>query len=239
MGIPSPRARARPYHHGDLPQALLSEAERILERDGLQGLTLRAIARAAGVSHTAPQNHFGDLTGLLSELAALGFRRFAGQLDAAAQTAGGDRATRNRSTARAYLAFARRHPGLFTLMFRSERLDPQRPALRAAIAAARAALAATSAPPTRAAAPRHLVGAGAARWSLVHGFAVLLVEGRFDGMMQMVPGGLSPDALFEAMLDCTRIAPPESAADPDRPGDARSAAAPSPSPGPKRRKTRA
>ncbi len=64
-----------PYHHGDLHEALLQAAERVLERDGLAGLTLRAVAREAGVSHAAPTHHFGDLTGLLSELAAIGFRQ--------------------------------------------------------------------------------------------------------------------------------------------------------------------
>src|ERR1700710_2089607 len=65
-----------PYHHGDLHEALLQAAERVLERDGIAGLTLRAVAREAGVSYAAPTHHFGDLTGLLSELAAIGFRRF-------------------------------------------------------------------------------------------------------------------------------------------------------------------
>ena len=55
---------------------LLKAAERVLERDGLAGLTLRAVAREAGVSHAAPTHHFGDLTGLVSELAAIGFRQF-------------------------------------------------------------------------------------------------------------------------------------------------------------------
>jgi AcrR family transcriptional regulator len=59
-----------PYHHGDLHDALLKAAETVLERDGLAGLTLRAVARQAGVSHAAPTHHFGDLTGLVSELAA-------------------------------------------------------------------------------------------------------------------------------------------------------------------------
>src|SRR4051812_35887744 len=67
---------ATPYHHGALRDALLEAAERVLERDGLAGLTLRAVAREAGVSHAAPTHHFGDLTGLLSELAAIGFARF-------------------------------------------------------------------------------------------------------------------------------------------------------------------
>ncbi|HEY0912120.1 MAG TPA: TetR family transcriptional regulator, partial [Bradyrhizobium sp.] len=56
-----------PYHHGALRDALLQAAERVLERDGLSGLTLRAVAREAGVSHAAPTHHFGDLTGLVSE----------------------------------------------------------------------------------------------------------------------------------------------------------------------------
>src|SRR3954452_14776836 len=65
-----------PYHHGDLHEALLQAAERVLERDGLAGLTLRAVAREAGVSHAAPTPHFGDLTVLLGDLAAIGFRSF-------------------------------------------------------------------------------------------------------------------------------------------------------------------
>src|ERR1700743_416623 len=67
---------ASPYHHGALRDALLEAAERVLERDGLSGLTLRAVAREAGVSHAAPTHHFGDLTGLVSKLAAIGFRQF-------------------------------------------------------------------------------------------------------------------------------------------------------------------
>src|SRR6266568_6229969 len=65
-----------PYHHGALRDALLKAAETVLERDGLAGLTLRAVAREAGVSHAAPTHHFADLTGLVSELAAIGFRQF-------------------------------------------------------------------------------------------------------------------------------------------------------------------
>src|SRR5579862_284372 len=65
-----------PYHHGALRDGLLAAAERVLERDGLSGLTLRAVAREAGVSHAAPTHHFGDLTGLVSDLATIGFRQF-------------------------------------------------------------------------------------------------------------------------------------------------------------------
>src|ERR1700761_8375198 len=76
-------AEEAPYHHGALRDALLKAAERVLERDGLAGLTLRAVAREAGGSHAAPTPHFGDLTGLLSELAAIGFRQFNAAMAAA------------------------------------------------------------------------------------------------------------------------------------------------------------
>src|ERR1700729_3656597 len=81
------QARSAPesrYHHGALHKALLEAAERVLERDGLAGLTLRAVAREAGVSHAAPTHHFGDLTGLVSELAAVGYRQFSAAMTAAA-----------------------------------------------------------------------------------------------------------------------------------------------------------
>ena len=60
----------KPYHHGDLRAALLVAAEAIVNRDGVAGLTLRGVARDVDASHAAPKNHFGDLTGLVSELAA-------------------------------------------------------------------------------------------------------------------------------------------------------------------------
>ena len=88
MQKPATRAKAKarakpelkPYHHGDLRSAVLAAAEKILETEGVDALTLRAVARMVGVSHTAPKNHFGDLEGLLSELAAVGYRRFGAAL---------------------------------------------------------------------------------------------------------------------------------------------------------------
>src|ERR1700716_1653079 len=124
-----------PYHHGALRDALLEAAERVLERDGLQGLTLRAVAREAGVSHAAPTHHFGDLTGLVSELAAIGFR----QLNAAmvtARAAGTSLPEKAMAGAKAYVAYAQAHPGLYGLIFRPERLDMSRPSLREAAQAA-------------------------------------------------------------------------------------------------------
>src|ERR1700720_1089665 len=129
-----------PYHHGDLHEALLRAAEQVLERDGLAGLTLRAVAREAGVSHAAPTHHFGDLTGLVSELAAIGFRQFN-----AAMVAAGASATappeQAMARARAYVAYAQAHPGMYGLMFRTERLEMKRPSLHQAAEASFAGLA--------------------------------------------------------------------------------------------------
>jgi AcrR family transcriptional regulator len=74
------RQKTKTYHHGDLREALLRSAESILKRDGLGALSLRAAARAAGVSHAAPAHHFPDLCSLLSALAAEGFDRLSDKL---------------------------------------------------------------------------------------------------------------------------------------------------------------
>jgi len=126
-----PPAGETPYHHGDLHDALLAAAERVLERDGLTGLTLRAVAREAGVSHAAPTHHFGDLTGLISELAAVGFRQFN---EAMAKSCEGVSSPLERALARpkAYVAYAQAHPGMYGIMFRTERLDYSRPSLHEA-----------------------------------------------------------------------------------------------------------
>src|SRR6476469_7806989 len=101
-----------PYHHGALRDALLQAAEKLLERDGLPGLTLRAVAREAGVSHAAPTHHFGDLTGLLSELAAIGFRRFTEAMAAAGSTEAVP-LMKALARAKAYVAYAQARPGMY------------------------------------------------------------------------------------------------------------------------------
>src|SRR5258708_17064316 len=125
---PRRRKRSAAYHHGALRDGLLEGAESILIRQGIEGLTLRASAREAGVSHAAPKNHFGDLSGLLSELAARGFDRLSASM--LAQTNDGQKPSERMSAiGRGYVDFARTNPALFLLMFRSERLAFKRPAL--------------------------------------------------------------------------------------------------------------
>jgi len=205
---PPPRqvvSHSQSYHHGDLHDALLKAAEAVLEREGVQGLTLRAAARKAGVSHAAPTHHFGDMTGLLSELAAVGFRRFSAAMREAAAAAAASRHARLDAMGMAYVKFARTYPSLFMLMFRSERLDFTRPSLKEAMQDAGAALAGAvgavrdpAAPPGP---PTPQLAADMVRaWSIVHGFAVLLLDHRLDNFIAMFPGA-DPDRLLHAVVN--------------------------------------
>ena len=204
MKKPASRARPRTYHHGDLRAAVLLAAEKILEAEGVDALTLRAVARAVGVSHTAPKNHFGDLQGLLSELAAVGYRRYGAALLSAMDAAGADPRTRMRAMGRAYVDFAVAHPGLFVLMFRGERLDMARPSLQEAIEGTRQALRAATASVASDASPLQLAARATASWALVHGFAMLLLDGRLRHTLAMLSQDRA-DVLLEAVLDVTRI----------------------------------
>jgi AcrR family transcriptional regulator len=214
---PAGRARragandAAPYHHGALRDALLTAAERVLERDGLAGLTLRAVAREAGVSHAAPTHHFGDLTGLASELAAIGFRQFNATMVAARAT-GTAPAERSMAGARAYVAYAQAHPGMYGLMFRTERLDHSRPSLHEAAGAAFAGLAsAVGASRQEQIAEEALsleqAAAIARVWALVHGFTMLLMDGRLADILRRLPKGTTAEILLEAMLKLTMARP--------------------------------
>jgi AcrR family transcriptional regulator len=205
-GAPAPR-RPDSYHHGSLREALLQAAERILARDGISGLTLRAAAREAGVSHAAPKNHFGDLSGLLSELAAVGFERFVATMQAEMKE-NDPPAARMAAIGRGYVAFARAYPSLFLLMFRSERLDVNRPALRSAIDASARLLSGTIGESRGEKVHESLTLTQAASivaaWSLVHGFAMLLLDGRLKGLLTRLPPGTDADALLAAIFSLRR-----------------------------------
>lgn len=107
----------RPYHHGRLRAVLLAEAERTLREDGIEALSLRELARKAGVSHAAPRRHFADRQALLDALAEAGFTRLADEVSAAADAADGDYPARLRAAADAYVRFATRDAALLEVMF--------------------------------------------------------------------------------------------------------------------------
>jgi AcrR family transcriptional regulator len=115
---------ARPYHHGNLRTALLQQAERTVREHGVQDLSLRELAREAGVSHGAPRRHFPDRQALLDALAEAGFERLGTELRRAGEGAGEDFQARLRATAAAYVQFATQDAALLELMFAGKHREP-------------------------------------------------------------------------------------------------------------------
>jgi AcrR family transcriptional regulator len=119
------------YHHGDLPNALRRAAADVIAEDGLGRFSLREVARRAGVSHTAPAHHFGDVRGLLTSLATEGFEHLR-EGAAAAVASQEDPAARLTAMGEAYVSLATEHPAHCQVMFRTDVVDPDDPGLRAA-----------------------------------------------------------------------------------------------------------
>jgi AcrR family transcriptional regulator len=109
------RVADRPYHHGNLRAELVEQAEKTLREQGLDGLSLRELARQIGVSHAAPRRHFPDRQALLDALAEAGFERLGAQLREAA--VGEDFESRLRAIATTYARFATDDAALLELMF--------------------------------------------------------------------------------------------------------------------------
>ncbi|WP_247048167.1 TetR/AcrR family transcriptional regulator [Arthrobacter rhizosphaerae] len=106
---------SQPYHHGKLREALLARAAEFIEEAGVDGLSLRQLARDLGVSHAAPGKHFRDKQALLDALALDGFRGMNARIIGASEAAG-DHRSRFVRIARAYVDFAVSHPVLLAVM---------------------------------------------------------------------------------------------------------------------------
>jgi AcrR family transcriptional regulator len=172
---PSPKAKpkdpdppAKPYHHGDLRQALLDAAVEAIVEDGSASFSLRDLARRIGVSHAAPAHHFGDKTGLLTALAAEGYGLLA---DAQAET--WERTHDFLEVGVAYARFALDHPAHFEVMYRPELLRADDPDL----VAARGRSGSFLYGPAGTLVDGEALSAGVAGWALVHGIVALWING--------------------------------------------------------------
>lgn len=110
----------RPFHHGNLRAVLLDEAVGVLRESGVDGLSLRDLARRAGVSHGAPRSHFVDRQALLDALATSGFDRLTAAVRRALAGTADDLAARFRAVAHAYVDFAIDDAALMELMFQAK-----------------------------------------------------------------------------------------------------------------------
>jgi AcrR family transcriptional regulator len=107
------------YHHGDLKNALINAGVKILARDGVGGLSLRKVAKQAGVSHAAPYAHFDDKQALIAAISTEGFKQLYSQIGAVKQAYQTNPETLLIEVAWAYLQFALNEPDRFKLMFSS------------------------------------------------------------------------------------------------------------------------
>ena len=168
------------YHHGDLKGELMRQALKILDKKGVEGLTLREVARAAKVSHTAPYRHFKDKEDILAAIAEVGYTNLAARGQKALENA--DPLEGYMEYGREYIAFAAEHPQHFRIMFSGKFENFQRyPELRAAGDAAFGALVAAiircQAAGLFRAEPAAQLALSA--WAFVHGNANLYIDGRF------------------------------------------------------------
>lgn len=187
-----------PYHHGDLRRAILRAALDVIAADGPSALSLRDLARRAGVSHAAPAHHFKDRTGLLTAIAAEGFELLAAAIR---------ESTDLRDAGVHYVRFAREHPAHFQVMFTRELLrenDVELTAARALSAAAlRDAIPAPTAAPEKGDTESGTPDGGdpdarltrIAVWSLAHGFATLLLSHNLDNLL----GEEDPEEVLRAL----------------------------------------
>ncbi len=171
----------RPYHHGHLRQAILAAAVDALTESGPARLSLRELARRAGVSHAAPAHHFGDKAGLLTAVAAEGYTLLADALTAARRGSGSFL-----DVGVAYVRFAIEHQAHFEVMFRPDLYRPDDPAVAAARQRAADALYGGVGTVTATRRGPDVPVAGVAAWCLVHGFATLWLN-------HAVPAGLGDD----------------------------------------------
>lgn len=170
----------RPYHHGNLREELLAAAVDAVEEAGPAALSLRELARRVGVTHAAPAHHFGDKTGLLTAVAADGYRLLGEELHAAWARAG-----TFLEVGLAYVRFATQHRAHFEVMFRPELYradDPDVVAARDEVST----LMAEAASEVTDATGGDRAGARVAGWALMHGLATLWLNGN-------LPPGLAGD----------------------------------------------
>jgi AcrR family transcriptional regulator len=172
-GLMSPSNSA--YHHGDLRAALVSSALALLEDGGAEALSIRAVARHAGVTAAAPYRHYADRDALLSAVAAVGYQELGEVLIAANPEP--STADELADVAVAYVQFALRRPALFRVMF-GEPCDPSSPERVQATAAITAYV---NGIVTRAFPDSDTESLSDAVWALVHGLAFLHLDGKFDG----------------------------------------------------------
>jgi AcrR family transcriptional regulator len=173
--------KSRPYHHGDLRSALIDEGLRLLVLRDADALSLREVARGVGVSATSVYRHFPDKDALMTALALEGLKMLGTAQRIASEAAGGGEAG-FAATGRAYVKFALGHPALFRLIFTSPALNRQELVGESEAGALLIANAVRMAADHGGEAHVRSVQA----WALVHGLAMLMLDGQIAVDMELI-----------------------------------------------------
>jgi AcrR family transcriptional regulator len=199
---PSPMSPPRrPYHHGDLRRTLLDASLELMEAEGLGALSLREVARRAGVTHQAPYHHFADKGALVAAIVAEGFGLLRDEMLRQRARAGPGAAARLAAIGVGYVGFALQHPAHFRVMFRPE--------LTATVTSPEHREVTTEAYRLLEESVAACVDEGLASrsdqqalvllsWSLVHGLAALWLDGPLASSPDSAP--VEPRALAQAVL---------------------------------------
>ena len=193
-GVPAepaePALPPRPYHHGSLREAVIAAAVAEVEACGAVNLSMREIARRAGVSHAAPAYHFGDKAGIFTAIATEGFQLIA---EAIAPVADGPAGFLQGGVA--YIRFALEHPGHFEVMFRPDLYRRDDPELVSAREAAFAILTGAARASVGAGPDEDVTGLAVAGWSVSHGFATLWLHANMQESL-----GPDPTAIADTVI---------------------------------------
>lgn len=186
------------YHHGDLRNALLEVARRELDAGAYEQLSLRELARLAGVSANAPYRHFGSKDEILAEVAAQGFRELSARMDAEKHHDPRERLAR---LCDVYTGFAAEHPAVYRTMFGSEKQALMDfPVLQEAAGASFGRLVAATIAAFGSGQPDETasLARASALWSLVHGWSRLVIDGVtcFLPEGSMAPASMSARAII-------------------------------------------
>ena len=192
--------KSRRYHHGDLSRALLQAALRTIQREGVESVTLRGVGKDVGVSRTALYRHFADKSALLRAVAREGFRMLRATLVDAWERGGKGRPGFE-AMGEAYVRFAVENPSHYRVLFGASSLGTAAdPELEREGAAAFQALVDAIVEQQRDAliVNDHLMQLALYIWSLVHGIAMLVIDGRLDHT------GVEIDTLTRYAIDRAR-----------------------------------
>lgn len=188
------------YHHGNLREELLRCAFDMLESDGADAITIRAIARAAGVAHSAPVNHFPSKQALLTSLAASIFHALAEEVTNALGTGTMTYPEVIRTFANTVAAYALAHPNRYRLLWRRDLLDDHNSELSAAMDRIYGLLIEKLGKDKRVR-KTSLETRAIALWSMVHGYVTMRLDGNFVEGNDEINGLPRQNAIVEAILE--------------------------------------